>query len=133
MFYSSHILKQVEAIADRIGIMDGGQLVALNTIEELRAGLDTGTRITLNVADELNQKLNGLPHVRDIEVADERVRGVCFEPEAKLEFIDRVREVTTVTDIHIEESSMEDMFASYTTGDTDDGPNQLAVGEVAQS
>ena len=133
VFYSSHILKQVEAIADRIGIMDGGQLVALNTIEELRAGLDTGTRITLNVADELNQKLNGLPHVRDIEVADERVRGVCFEPEAKLEFIDRVREVTTVTDIHIEESSMEDMFASYTTGDTDDGPNQLAVGEVAQS
>jgi len=133
VFYSSHILKQVEAIADRIGIMDGGQLVALDPIEELRANLDTGTRVTLTVTDEPEQQPNGLPHVRDVEIVDGTVRGMCVEPEAKLAFIDRVRETTTVTDIHIEESSMEEMFASYTTGDTDDGGSDLAVCEEVQA
>lgn len=133
VFYSSHILKQVEAIADRIGIMESGQLVALDTIEGLRAELDTGTRVTLNVTHHPEQELSGLPNVRDVEIVDGTVRGSCLEPEAKLAFIDRVRETTTVTDIHIEESSMEEMFASYTAGDTDDGRNEPAVCEEVQA
>lgn len=127
VFYSSHILKQVEAIADRIGIMDGGQLIALDTIEELRAALNSGTKVRLNVTHSPDQNLNGLRHVRDVEVVDGTVRGICIKPEAKLAFIDRVRETTTVTDIHIEESSMEEMFASYTSGDTDDDRTERAV------
>jgi len=36
IFLSSHALDQVEAVCDRIGIMDDGRLVAVNTIVGLR-------------------------------------------------------------------------------------------------
>jgi ABC-2 type transport system ATP-binding protein len=127
VFFSSHILEQVEAVADRVGIMDDGQLVAVDTIERLRQQLDGGAEVTLRVDAEPERHPTGLPNVRDVEVGDGVVRATCLEPEAKLGFIDRVRETTTVTDVRIEESSLEEMFASYTTDETADEPAQQAV------
>ena len=118
VFFSSHILEQVEAVADRVGIMNEGELVAVDSIGRLRQQLDTGARVTLHVDREPDGDLGGLPNVRDIEVMDGTVRGTCLEPAAKLRFIDRVRERVTVTDLRIEESSLEDLFASYTDEDT---------------
>ena len=131
VFFSSHILEQVEAVADRVGIMDDGQLVATDTIDTLREGLDDGARVTLHVTREPGGQLDEVPNVRDIEVADGAVRGTCLEPDAKLAFIDRVRELTTITDVRIEESSLEEMFASYTgEGATDDTAESGVPGVV---
>jgi ABC-2 type transport system ATP-binding protein len=127
VFFSSHILEQVEAVADRIGIMDGGQLVAVDSIEHLRADIGGGAQVTLQVNGEPGGSLDKLPNVRDVTVADGTVRGTCLEPEAKLVFIDRVRELTTVTDVRIEESSLEEMFASYTG---EDAPEESGESEV---
>jgi len=41
VFMSTHTLEVAEAVADRIGIIHFGQLVALGTLEELRAGAAT--------------------------------------------------------------------------------------------
>ena len=35
---STHLLNVAEELADRIGIIDGGKLIALGTLEELRMG-----------------------------------------------------------------------------------------------
>jgi len=127
VFFSSHILEQVGAVADRVGIMDDGQLTAVDSIERFRRNMDSGARVTLSVDRKPEQPLGDLPNVRHIEVSDGTVRGTCLEPEAKLAFIDRVREVTTATDVRIEESSLEDLFASYTTADSDTEPAEPAV------
>jgi ABC-2 type transport system ATP-binding protein len=127
VFFSSHILEQVEAVADRVGIMNDGQLVAVDSIDRLRQDLDAGARVTLHVDREPEREPGELPNVRDVEVVDGTVRATCLEPDAKLTFIDRVREATTVTDVRIEESSLEEMFASYTTEDTADGHAEPAV------
>ncbi|ELZ43192.1 ABC transporter [Halorubrum coriense DSM 10284] len=127
VFFSSHILEQVEAVADRVGIIDDGRFVATDSIEQLRENLDAGARVTLRVGREPEGELGDLPNVRDIEVADGTVHGTCLEPDAKLTLIDRVREMTTVTDVRIEESSLEDMFASYTSNASDDGDTETAV------
>ncbi|MEC9042620.1 MAG: ABC transporter ATP-binding protein [Verrucomicrobiota bacterium] len=37
---STHLLNVAEELADRIGIIDGGKLIALGTLEELRMGKD---------------------------------------------------------------------------------------------
>ena len=42
VFMSTHLLNVAEEMADRIGIIDGGKLVALGTLEELRAGDEGG-------------------------------------------------------------------------------------------
>jgi len=118
VFFSSHILEQVEAVADRVGILQDGQLVALDTIERLRRQLDSGARVTLEVPRAPDHEPTGLPNVRDVEIGDGVVEGTCLEPTAKLEFIDRVRETTTVTDVRIEASSLEELFASYTGADS---------------
>jgi ABC-2 type transport system ATP-binding protein len=120
VFFSSHVLEQVEAVADRVGIVDDGRLVAMDSIERLRQELNTGVRVTLHVAREPEGVPTDLPNVRDVEVGDGTVRGTCLEPEAKLNFIDQVREAATVTDVKTEESSLEEMFASYTTGEATD-------------
>jgi ABC-2 type transport system ATP-binding protein len=127
VFFSSHILEQVEAVADRVGIMNEGALVAVDSIERLRQEMDAGARVTLHVDREPDRNLGELPDVRNVEVTDGTVQGTCFEPEAKLTFIDRVRQATTVTDVRIEESSLEEMFASYTGEDTTDGRAEPAV------
>ena len=127
VFFSSHILEQVEAVADRVGILKDGQLAAVDSIEQLRQQLDGGAEVTLHVESEPQRKPTGLPNVRDIEVDDGVVRGTCLEPEAKLTFIDRVRDLATVSDVRIEESSLEEMFASYTTEDTADQDAEPAV------
>ncbi|MFI2212485.1 ABC transporter ATP-binding protein [Streptomyces sp. NPDC020141] len=38
VFMSSHIMSEVDAVADRVGIIRDGQLVALDTVANLRAG-----------------------------------------------------------------------------------------------
>lgn len=132
VFFSSHILEQVEAVADRVGIMNEGALVAVDSIDRLRRQIDTGAEVTLDVDRAPERDLGDLPNVREIEVADGSVRGTCLEPAAKLRFIDRVREITTVTDVRINESSLEDLFASYTGEDTTDSqPEPVVPGGVA--
>ena len=120
VFFSSHILEQVEAVADRVGILDDGQMVAVDSVDGLRQQLDTGTEVVLQVESEPDQRPTGLSDVRDIEVGDGVVRATCLEREAKIGFIERVQELTTVTDVRTEESSLEEMFANYTTEHTGD-------------
>ncbi|WP_075935888.1 ATP-binding cassette domain-containing protein [Halosegnis longus] len=119
VFFSSHILEQVEAVADRVGILAEGELVAVDTIEQLRRQLNKGAQVSLDVSHPPETELADLANVRDVEIRDGVVTATCAEPTAKLEFIDCVRETTTVTDVRIEESSLEEMFASY-TGETTD-------------
>ena len=133
VFFSSHILEQVEAVADRVGILQDGRLVAVDSIEHLRRDLDGGARVSLQVDREPEVVPSELPNVRDVTVADGTVEGTCLEPGAKLAFIDRVREAATVTDVRIEESSLEDMFASYTDGGADSDRAEPASNVAVQS
>ncbi|ARS91116.1 ABC transporter ATP-binding protein [Natrarchaeobaculum aegyptiacum] len=49
VFFSSHVLGQVELVCDRIGILHEGQLVAEGTLEELRASAPVATDLDLVV------------------------------------------------------------------------------------
>ncbi|MFP8957301.1 ABC transporter ATP-binding protein [Natrialbaceae archaeon A-CW3] len=49
VFFSSHILEQVEAVADRVGILRHGQLIAVDTIDGLRAAAETDAELVVDV------------------------------------------------------------------------------------
>jgi ABC-2 type transport system ATP-binding protein len=116
VFFSSHILDQVQAVCDRVGIIDGGSLVAVDTIDGLRAEVGTAATITLEV-DGLPTELylTELDGVSGVAFGESSVTATCTDPAAKVAVIDRVRERgATVRDITTSEASLEELFAAYT-------------------
>jgi len=117
VFFSSHILGQVEAVCDRVGIMSDGRLVAEDTIEGLRESMGTGSTLELTVdgvPDDLT--LDGIEAVSDVMAGGDVIRVTVSDPSAKSEIINRVEaQGATVTDISTEQASLEDLFAAYTT------------------
>ncbi len=77
MFMSTHLLAIAEEIADRVGIVDQGQLRFLGTIDELREKLATHETSLEQLVSELHVAGNGdvaagdLPPSRRRPCADE--------------------------------------------------------------
>ena len=73
---STHILQEVEAIADRLVIINQGRIVGQGTLEDLRRGLKQYERTSLSVAaprQEIETALNAvsdLLEIRFIQVSD---------------------------------------------------------------
>ncbi|MFC6873750.1 ABC transporter ATP-binding protein [Halobellus marinus] len=128
VFFSSHILSQVEAVCDRVAILNRGRLVAIDSIGGLRDALGTGSTVTLTVdavPDSLT--LAELAGVSDVTVDSRTIRVSVDEATAKVDVIDRIRDDgATILDVTIEESSLEDLFSAY----TGDAPPRVDTSEV---
>jgi ABC-2 type transport system ATP-binding protein len=123
VFFSSHILGQVEAVCDRVGIMREGRLAAVDSIEGLRDGVDAVSRLTVTVDGETDVsafELGAEDGVSDVTVDGDSVTFSCLRPEAKLDALDAVRAQHDVRDFTTEERSLDDLFAAY-AGDRDEG------------
>jgi ABC-2 type transport system ATP-binding protein len=117
VFFSSHILGQVEAVCDRVGIMNDGRLVAEDTIEGLRESVGSSSTLELTV-DRVpeNLDLTAVPAVSDVAVDGDVIRVAVGDSGAKSQIINRVEAAgATVTDITTAQASLEDLFAAYTT------------------
>lgn len=69
IIYTSHYMEEVEQICTRIAIMDKGKNVAIGTKDELKAMIDLGETISLEVLDLPKQVLaavRDLPHVMKV-------------------------------------------------------------------
>ncbi|MHB9287742.1 ATP-binding cassette domain-containing protein [Halobacteriales archaeon Cl-PHB] len=123
VFFSSHILQQVEAVCDRVGILRQGSLVAVDTIDGLRdaAGSVGELRLTLDGTDEsvrstLPETLRALDGVREVTLQDGTLVASC-EDFAKARVVEAALDSgATVADLETRESSLEDLFVSYTEG-----------------
>ena len=72
IFLSSHILSEVEALCDRIGILRDGRLVEEGTMDELRHLSAVTVEITFG--DDEPPRLDEVPGVDAVEVTGRRVR-----------------------------------------------------------
>ena len=61
IFLSTHSLEVAEALCDRIGIIQHGKLIALGTLDELRAQAGTGLRL-----EEIFLKLTGAEDLLEV-------------------------------------------------------------------
>ncbi|WP_458206790.1 ABC transporter ATP-binding protein [Haladaptatus sp. NG-SE-30] len=118
VFFSSHILEQVEAVCDRVGILSDGELVAVDSIDGLRETAGAGSTLTVRV----NRTPSGiLDRVRSVEgVAYASANGatitVACSDRAKKAALDAVeRAGATIEDFDTDETSLEELFATYTT------------------
>jgi ABC-2 type transport system ATP-binding protein len=118
VFFSSHILEQIEAVADRVGIMHQGSLVAVDTIDGLRetAGSETRLHVTLgDGADGYREAVQQVDGVEDVWVDDEGRLGVTCLKGTKMEVLLTLNDrKADVRDIATTEASLEDLFVQYT-------------------
>ncbi|QGN06934.1 ABC transporter ATP-binding protein [Halorhabdus sp. CBA1104] len=118
VFFSSHILAEVEAVCDRVGILNQGELVALDTIEALQER-DSGVE-TIEVTVETVPETEGIDEfdgVQRVNTDGDTVIAVCADTTAKVDVVRWLDERTTVTDIISEDTSLEELFHRYTGED----------------
>jgi ABC-2 type transport system ATP-binding protein len=122
VFFSSHILGQVESVCDRVGILRKGELVAVDSIEGLRA--KSGAETTLEIeADGVTEE--ALDAVRAVDgVSEARADGstvvVSCAGDVKMAALDALESAgADVQDFSTREASLEDLFAAYTEGRDD--------------
>jgi ABC-2 type transport system ATP-binding protein len=134
VFFSSHVLGQVEAVCDRVGILSDGELVAVDTVEGLRRTVGAGSELRLRVAGDVGVDVAAIDGVDSVRYADGIVRAVCADSRSKARVITTLADAgVDILDVDSEEASLEDVFAAYTTGDGSAVPERdepLAAPEV---
>ena len=120
VFFSSHILSEVEAVCDRVAILNQGELVVLDTLENLRDS-DVGVaRIELEV-DPMPDALGlaDLDGIQTVSTDEETISVVCEDATYKADVVAHVAGLTDITDIVSEDTSLEELFNRYTGDDAD--------------
>ncbi len=107
MFFSSHILSEVDKICDRVGIIRDGDLVALESIENLKK--KRGKKIKVKLRGEPKE----LTSMKNAKVVDGWIE---FVTEDNIDSLIKKIAKYTVLDIEIQEFSLEDIFMHYYSG-----------------
>ncbi|WP_460918455.1 ABC transporter ATP-binding protein [Salinarchaeum chitinilyticum] len=120
VFFSSHIMEQVEAVCDRVGIMKAGKMVAEDDVAGLRENAGGGSTLIVTLggsADGVAATLRDRDDVQSVR-ADGNSLSVSLEKGArKTAIIGAIEEDGyEIDDFRTEEASLEDIFASYTEG-----------------
>ncbi|WP_436346177.1 ATP-binding cassette domain-containing protein [Natronorubrum sp. FCH18a] len=121
VFFSSHIMEQVEAVCDRVGILRDGEMVAVDTVSGLRDSVSGGTslRVTVDrVDDDALQAVRSLPDVNDAVVEGQNPPTLVVQVDgSKTAVLSELEDHgIEVQDFTTREASLEDVFQSYTTG-----------------
>lgn len=123
---SSHVLSEVQRVADRVGVLRGGVLVAVERLEDLRSRSlhHVDARVQGRVEPE---ELQGVRGLIDLEVSNGSLR--CKAPEDALDEIVKVLARHTVIDLSCSEAELEETFLTYYAGG--DGHAALRVPQDA--
>ena len=118
VFFSSHVMEQVEAVCDRVAILDRGELVAVDTIDGLRDASGSGETLyvylpTLN--ESVVDTVASLDGVRSATADDGRLRVAIHDDISKFAVLNSIdTSVGPVQDFSVVKSTLEDLFVQYT-------------------
>src|SRR5690606_19503932 len=119
IFLTTHYLEEADTMAERVMVMDNGQLIADDTPERLKANL-AGDRITIGLANSdaaaAAELAQNLPQAREVSVSDCRVEVTVGEGEALLpEFIRRLHEKgIDIATASVRRPTLDDVFLGLT-------------------
>jgi len=114
VFLSSHTLSEVQRVADRVGIIRNGRLIALETVAGLRS--KAMRRIEFQFAAPVEASVfEGVAGVRDVEVLRRRV---MLSYDGKIDaLLTTVAGRYDVIDITTHDADLEEIFLAYYRGE----------------
>jgi ABC-2 type transport system ATP-binding protein len=108
VFFSSHILSEVQKLCDRVGIIKDGELVK---VEKIAALLENNyKKIKVETSENIKDQLRNIEGVKDITNQNQRIE---FLFQGDVNNIIGVLSNTTLTNIWIEEPQLEEIFMHY--------------------
>ena len=119
VFFSSHIMEQVEAVCDRVAILDGGELVAVDTIDALRDAAGGSSTVTLELSSipaETVERVRSFDGVSGVRTDDSSVVVACDDTVKAAVVATFHDSPAAVGDVTTGETPLEELFESYTRG-----------------
>jgi len=111
IFFSSHVLSEVERVCDRVAIIRSGNLMALQNVDDLLARRKKKVELRWRgVAPDLT----GIPGLADVEVKGDRMRATL---QGDVSGFVRAIASPSLEDLTIEPARLEEAFLEYYAGD----------------
>lgn len=123
---SSHMLADAEQLADRVGILVGGKLVALESIEALRKGLTLTSRmlVVLHNPDERWAEAARQAGAEDAVLESDSL-VIIARPEDRLQILREIENAgARVARFATSEESLEDIYLKYIRSEPSGGPEK---------
>ncbi len=125
---SSHILSEVQAVCDRILVINRGRLVADGTAEQLRHSLSDDHKLTLRVEGEESEvigTLRALPYIKRVDSLGSKEKGTVDYQIESVDDKDIRREIFSVLaekkrpilEMRSTELTLEEVFLKLTSSD----------------
>ena len=119
VFFSSHLIDQVEAVCDRVGILKNGEMVTEGDVDDLRARLDASvvTAAVESTPDSLLGELRAIDGVEEVSATDRQVVVTARGGVPKLRALERIERANVgFTDFTTTDPSLEEIFEEATLG-----------------
>jgi len=117
VFLSSHTLSEVQLVADRVGIIRQGRLVALESLADLRSKAMRKIEIHFD-GPAREEEFEGVAGVRDVRI--DRERATLSFDGRMAELLSRLAEGNDVLDIDTREADLDEIFLTYYRDDEAD-------------
>jgi len=115
VFLSSHVLPEVERLADRVGIVRQSRLVAVDTVESIKA--KALRRIEIRFAEPIDvASFAALPGVHRADATHER-RVLTVDVSGTVEGVLRLAATHAIEDLRARDADLEEVFLAYYDGD----------------
>jgi ABC-2 type transport system ATP-binding protein len=117
---TTHYMDEAETLCDRIAIVDGGKIIAIGTPAELKAMVQGGDRVELEIngdATPVIERLRVQPGVHEVTSDAGGLISVATDDGAHLmpRIVDQVEAAhATVVSIRLERMSLEEVFLRFT-------------------
>lgn len=107
VFFSSHILDEVQRMCNRVAIIKEGRIITIEDIKTLRKDNYKKVRVTADGADQQHFALDGVTNLARED------GSINFFFKGDINVILRTLSETEVSDVTIEEPTLEEIFMHY--------------------
>ena len=120
---SSHLLREVQQVCDRVGVINGGRVLTESTVAELRGAAEL--RVTTTDPGRAVQVLRTLPEVTEVATDKDGLR--LSVDESHTAYVNRtlVEAGVDVVELRRAERELEDVFFELTTQDSTKEPSHV--------
>jgi len=108
---TTHYLEEADRLCDRIGIIDYGKIVALDTPNVLKHGVG-GDVVEIRKKDFSESLVKGLKFVKKVEQVENVIRLTVDDAHVNLQKL--LAAVGTVESVEMREASLNDVFIKFT-------------------